>query len=81
MDRRGGIGEVSARRVFRHLQIGHGSSALAVGMLRDMEKKNRARTNVTEVTLRKSYKELQQATPTGHSKIETKIEAHVAITI
>ena len=31
------------RCVFRHLQIGHRSLALAAGTLRDVEKKNRAR--------------------------------------
>ena len=42
----GSVGRVSARRVFRHLRIGHGSSAFAVGMLRGDEKmkKKTART-------------------------------------
>ena len=35
MESEGSIGEASARRVFTHLQIDHGSSAFAVGMLRD----------------------------------------------
>ena len=34
----GGVGEVSARRVFRRLPDRHGSSAFAVGMLRAKKK-------------------------------------------
>ena len=38
----GGVGEVSgATRLWGTWRIGHGSSAVAVGMLRDIEKKTR----------------------------------------
>ena len=35
----GGAGKVSARRVFRYLQIDTGRRAFAVGMLRDIKKR------------------------------------------
>ena len=67
----GGVGSVSVRRLFGCLQIDMGSSAFAVGMLRDIGEKNtstrvRSGKDWTSTTCNKHTERMQHA-PTMHA--------------